>query len=155
MSCGDRETTAKAPADPRIEGAIRDVLGAVGEDPEREGLRSTPARVARSMAFLTSGYAVDVEALVGEAIQSSHQSHRGHLPLGQILPADGCLLQVRYRARGEALWALHPLMARFLPCYLETDHPRHMWSCQRAAMSHAHPHYAILRKQAVHHSQAD
>ena len=33
---------------PRIERAIREILEAIGEDPEREGLRETPARVARA-----------------------------------------------------------------------------------------------------------
>jgi GTP cyclohydrolase IA len=35
---------------PRIERAVREILLAVGEDPERDGLRDTPARVARAMA---------------------------------------------------------------------------------------------------------
>jgi len=42
---------ADAPLDPvdlpRIEAAVREILHAIGEDPEREGLRETPARVAR------------------------------------------------------------------------------------------------------------
>lgn len=36
--------------------AARQIIEAVGEDPEREGLRETPARVARAMQELTSGY---------------------------------------------------------------------------------------------------
>ena len=39
----------------RAEAAIRELLIAVGEDPEREGLRDTPARVARAYAELLSG----------------------------------------------------------------------------------------------------
>ena len=39
----------------RIEAAVREILGAVGEDPEREGLRATPARVARMYAEIFSG----------------------------------------------------------------------------------------------------
>jgi GTP cyclohydrolase IA len=39
----------------RAEAAIRELLFAIGEDPEREGLRDTPARVARAYAELTSG----------------------------------------------------------------------------------------------------
>lgn len=39
----------------RIEKAVRDILLAVGEDPEREGLRKTPGRVARMYAELFSG----------------------------------------------------------------------------------------------------
>jgi GTP cyclohydrolase I len=40
---------------PRIERAVREILAAVGEDPEREGLHETPARVARMYAELFSG----------------------------------------------------------------------------------------------------
>ena len=40
---------------PRIERAVREILLAVGEDPEREGLRDTPARVARMYAELFAG----------------------------------------------------------------------------------------------------
>ena len=40
---------------PRIERAVREILTAVGEDPDREGLRETPARVARMYRELFSG----------------------------------------------------------------------------------------------------
>jgi GTP cyclohydrolase I len=40
---------------PRIERAVREILAAVGEDPDREGLRETPARVARMYQELFSG----------------------------------------------------------------------------------------------------
>jgi GTP cyclohydrolase IA len=40
---------------PRIERAVREILAAVGEDPAREGLRETPARVARMYAELFAG----------------------------------------------------------------------------------------------------
>jgi GTP cyclohydrolase I len=47
---------------------VRTLLESLGEDPERDGLRATPARVARSLAFLTSGYNIDPKAVVGEAL---------------------------------------------------------------------------------------
>lgn len=40
---------------PRIERAVREILAAIGEDPDREGLRETPARVARMYAELFGG----------------------------------------------------------------------------------------------------
>lgn len=49
---------------------VRTLLAQLGEDPDREGLRDTPARVARSLGFLTSGYGEDVDALVGNAVFS-------------------------------------------------------------------------------------
>src|SRR5436305_14824017 len=44
---------------PRIEAAVREILLAVGEDPEREGLRDTPARVARMYAEMFAGLRAD------------------------------------------------------------------------------------------------
>src|SRR6478672_2966421 len=44
---------------PRIERAVREILAAVGEDPEREGLLETPARVARMYAEMFNGLKQD------------------------------------------------------------------------------------------------
>ena len=44
---------------PRIERAVREILAAVGEDPDREGLEETPARVAGAYARLFSGIRED------------------------------------------------------------------------------------------------
>jgi GTP cyclohydrolase I len=56
---GEADASAGPPASgidqPRIERAVREILAAVGEDPDREGLRETPARVARMYAELFSG----------------------------------------------------------------------------------------------------
>ena len=43
----------------RIQNAVREILSAVGEDPDREGLRETPARVARMYAEMFSGLHID------------------------------------------------------------------------------------------------
>jgi GTP cyclohydrolase I len=51
-----------------IECAVRDILAAIGEDVQREGLLRTPARVARMYEELTAGYHVDPARLVNDAI---------------------------------------------------------------------------------------
>jgi GTP cyclohydrolase I len=49
------------------EDLIRRMLIDLGEDPEREGLRKTPARVARAFEYLTRGYGQDPAAVIGDA----------------------------------------------------------------------------------------
>ncbi len=44
---------------PRIEAAVREILAAIGEDPDRDGLLDTPARVARMYAETCSGLHID------------------------------------------------------------------------------------------------
>lgn len=56
---GDGQTEASPVDLPRIERAVREILLAVGEDPERDGLRETPARVARMYAELFRGLRAD------------------------------------------------------------------------------------------------
>jgi GTP cyclohydrolase I len=51
-----------------IECAVRDILNAVGEDVEREGLLRTPNRVARMYEELTAGYHVDPVRLLNNAL---------------------------------------------------------------------------------------
>ena len=51
-----------------IECATRDILQAIGEDVNREGLLNTPARVSRAYAELTAGYHVDPVRLINDAI---------------------------------------------------------------------------------------
>jgi GTP cyclohydrolase I len=47
---------------------IRQLLAELGEDPAREGLLDTPKRVEKSLRFLTSGYAADVDAVLNNAL---------------------------------------------------------------------------------------
>jgi GTP cyclohydrolase IA len=51
-----------------IEAAVKDILVGIGEDPEREGLQRTPQRVAKSYEELLSGYRMDPQALINEAV---------------------------------------------------------------------------------------
>jgi GTP cyclohydrolase IA len=54
---------------------IREVLAAIGEDPGREGLLKTPERVESSLRFLTQGYHMSVDEVIGDAVfEETHQS---------------------------------------------------------------------------------
>jgi GTP cyclohydrolase I len=47
---------------------IRRLLTQLGEDPDREGLLRTPSRVERALTFLTSGYAVNIDEVINDAL---------------------------------------------------------------------------------------
>jgi len=53
--------------DQRLEALVREQLGLLGEAPEREGLVRTPERVRRALDWLTRGYRLDPEEVVGDA----------------------------------------------------------------------------------------
>ncbi|MGE0481370.1 MAG: GTP cyclohydrolase I FolE [Phycisphaerae bacterium] len=57
---------------PRIERAVREILIAVGEDPERDGLRKTPSRVARMFAELFRGLHEDPEQHLETTFDENH-----------------------------------------------------------------------------------
>lgn len=63
------EIEPAADADPIAE-AVRRVIAGVGEDPDREGVVKTPARVAKSLRFLTSGYAQNIDKVLNGALYS-------------------------------------------------------------------------------------
>lgn len=56
-----RENTEKLSA------LYRGILDIIDTDPEREGLKDTPLRVAKAMQFLTHGYNLDPKAIIGSA----------------------------------------------------------------------------------------
>lgn len=53
---------------PSIEDAVTRILAAIGEDPQREGLQRTPARVARAYSELLAGYRTDPVELINGAL---------------------------------------------------------------------------------------
>ena len=55
------------PADD-LPGLVAQMLERLGEDPRREGLVETPARVADSLGYLTEGYAMDASDAIGDAL---------------------------------------------------------------------------------------
>ena len=58
----------KTPDGPAIEILIHQLLGELGEDPSRDGLRRTPHRVSEAMQFLTKGYREDAREVINGAI---------------------------------------------------------------------------------------
>ena len=57
-----------------LEDAFRSILEAIGEDPERQGLRRTPSRAAIALDFLTQGYRQDLDEIINDAIFDSEAS---------------------------------------------------------------------------------
>jgi GTP cyclohydrolase I len=57
---------------PRAEAAVRELLISIGEDPDREGLRDTPARVARAYAEVTSGMRMTPEDVLTTTFDIGH-----------------------------------------------------------------------------------
>jgi GTP cyclohydrolase IA len=110
MSTSDTSDPSVRPVDqPRIERAVREILAAVGEDPDREGLLETPARVARMYAELFSGLGQDPRVHLQTAFSEKYdeivlvrdiafnsvcehhllpfigRAHIGYLPDGRVL----------------------------------------------------------------------
>jgi len=56
----------------RIAAAVREILEAVGEDPEREGLRETPRRVAEMYAEVLAGLAIDPHEFLRVGFEERH-----------------------------------------------------------------------------------
>lgn len=75
---GTRERLDATPAQDaerlnKISGAVRTILEAIGEDPDREGLQGTPERYAKAMMFFTKGYEENLRDIVNGAV--FHEDH--------------------------------------------------------------------------------
>ncbi|HEY4022016.1 MAG TPA: GTP cyclohydrolase I FolE [Pseudonocardiaceae bacterium] len=57
----------------RAERAVRELLLACGEDPDREGLRETPARVARAYRELFAGLFIDPDSVLAKTFDEGHE----------------------------------------------------------------------------------
>ena len=65
---------AKRPRLRAFRAEVRSILKAIGEDPDRQGLEKTPQRVETALRWLTRGYDVSVEDIIGDAVfNESHE----------------------------------------------------------------------------------
>ena len=70
----DQEPTAVGPVDQeRAERAVRELLAAIGEDPDREGLRDTPARVARAYTEIFAGLRMAADDVLTTTFDIGHE----------------------------------------------------------------------------------
>ena len=70
----DQEPTAVGPVDQeRAERAVRELLAAIGEDPDREGLRDTPARVARAYTEIFAGLRMTADDVLTTTFDIGHE----------------------------------------------------------------------------------
>jgi GTP cyclohydrolase I len=58
----------------KVANAYRELLRAIGEDVDREGLHRTPIRAARALEFLTQGYRQDLDEIINDAVFDSSAS---------------------------------------------------------------------------------
>ncbi len=68
----DRGTEAQGYDTERIERAVREILLGIGEDPNRDGLQQTPARVARAYAEMFSGLRQDPSTVLTTTFEAHH-----------------------------------------------------------------------------------
>ncbi|MDR0436208.1 MAG: GTP cyclohydrolase I FolE [Propionibacteriaceae bacterium] len=68
----ERSGTVGQVDEPRVAAAVRELLAAIGEDPDRDGLRETPARVARACAEIFSGMSEDPAQILATTFDASH-----------------------------------------------------------------------------------
>jgi GTP cyclohydrolase I len=111
----------------RAEAAVRELLLAVGEDPERQGLKETPARVARSYQEIFAGLYVDPDAVLETTFDEEHDelvlvksipmystcehhlvSFHGVAHVGYIPGVDGRVTGLSKLARVVDLYAKRP-----------------------------------------------
>lgn len=84
-TCNETRTPTSLPQAmdyPRIERAVREILEAIGEDPDREGLIDTPARVARMYGEVFAGLHLDVR----DSIRVFHENDHDEMILVGDIP---------------------------------------------------------------------
>ncbi len=77
----------------RVAALVRELLDAIGEDPDRPGLRQTPQRVADAYAEFFAGVGVDAAAPLAHTISVSRGPAPDTLPSGAVMLRD-----IRFRS---------------------------------------------------------
>lgn len=70
-----KKRSEQKPREKRIAALVKSLLAELGEDVDREGLKKTPERVAKSLIYLTRGYRQNVKAVVNGAYFTSGTNH--------------------------------------------------------------------------------
>ena len=141
------EAGAAAVDQPRAAAAVRELLLAIGEDPDREGLRGTPERVARACAEMFAGLHQDPAEVLGTTFDIDHSEmvlvkdipfystcehhmvpFHGHAHVGYIPGHDGMVTGLSKLARLVDLYARRPqvqerLTTQIVEAIVEHLHP--------------------------------
>lgn len=99
-----------------MERHIYGLLKEIGEDPDREGLKKTPSRVARALTEITAGYRMDIDKILNGAffrvgykemvIVKDISFHSLCVPSKQLVNAVGGAKPARNIRTGDELWTL-------------------------------------------------
>ena len=117
-----KKTEVREPDERKIASLVRQLLVELGEDPGRDGLLKTPARVAKSLAFLTRGYRQTPRGVLNNAVFETGSNHMIVLRNIEVysmcehhlLPFYGTCA-VGYIARGKVLGVSK--IARIVDCF--------------------------------------
>jgi GTP cyclohydrolase I len=63
-----KKAVKKEMEEDKLPKAVKEILGALGENPNREGLQRTPTRVAKSLRYLTQGYQMNPKEILAHAV---------------------------------------------------------------------------------------
>ncbi|MDY6054656.1 MAG: GTP cyclohydrolase I FolE [Micrococcus sp.] len=143
---------------PRIEAAVREILLAIGEDPDRDGLLDTPQRVAKACAEIFSGLHQSPEDVLGVTFDIDHEElvlvkdipfystcehhlvpFHGTAHIGYIPSAEGKVTGLSKLARLVELYARRPQVQERLTTQVV-----------EALMEHLTPQGAIVVVEAEH-----
>jgi GTP cyclohydrolase I len=142
----------------RVEAAVREILLAVGEDPDRDGLKATPARVARAYAEIFAGLHIDPDDVLQTTFDENHdelvlvkdiplystcEHHlipwHGRAAVGYIPGEDGRITGLSKLARVVDLYARRPQVQERITSQVAD-----------AVMRRLNPHGVIVVVQAEH-----